>query len=187
MVIRSDYTGFGFILKKREPPHQVTNIGANSPAEISGLQNDDLILTVNDKSVEDEKYEKVVLLIKNGINAGLIKFEVIQPNYYKKEPVMSSSLKSSDAKKFLDGQNIQSGFNKSTLSLPGYSSTNDTTIDNDNNESSLSNTQIPKKALSLNNLDTNTLQTLNTSTKSNFLIIHNSLFRFQSLFQVLNY
>ena len=58
-------------------PHQISNVEMNSPAMLSGLKNDDLVLKVNDVNVVGERYNKTVTLIKNESEKGRLKLEVI--------------------------------------------------------------------------------------------------------------
>lgn len=60
-------------------PHQISNVEMNSPANMAGLKNDDLVLKVNDVNVVGERYNKTVTLIKNESEKGRLKLEVIDP------------------------------------------------------------------------------------------------------------
>jgi C-terminal processing protease CtpA/Prc len=61
-------------------PHQITSVEEDSPAQLSGLLNNDLVLKVNDINVVGERYSKTITLIKNESEKGRLKLEVIQPH-----------------------------------------------------------------------------------------------------------
>ncbi len=149
--------------KNKIPPHQIANISPDSPAAVSGLQNGDLLLKINDVSVVDEKYPQVVVLVKNGISGGngLTKLEVIRPEFFQRnendidqieslnEPTKSSSLKSND---YFKGEGFK---NKSVQSLPDYSNID---REEESSQPSISTNSRPinsstKKAVSLSNLN----------------------------------
>jgi hypothetical protein len=164
LVLRPDFEGFGFVLKKNKiPPHEIANISPDSPAALSGLQNGDLLLKINDVSVVNEKYPQVVVLVKNGISGGngLTKLEVIRPEFFQRnendidqieslnEPIKSSSLKSND---YFKGEGFK---NKSVQSLPDYSNID---REDESSQPSISTNSRPinsstKKAVSLSNLN----------------------------------
>ena len=160
--------------KSKNPPHEIANISPNSPAAISGLENGDLLLKINGVAVVNEKYPQVVLLVKNGINGvnGLTRLEVIRPELFKKtddidriesvndteKPLKTSSVKSND---YFKNESFK---NKSVQSLPEYS--NITDEEDETTKPATSSTikpsikSIPKKTVSLNNLNTENVSTL---------------------------
>ena len=175
LVVRRAFEGFGFVLKKsKNPPHEIANISPNSPAAISGLENGDLLLKINGVAVVNEKYPQVVLLVKNGMNGvnGLTRLEVIRPELFKKtddidriesvndteKPLKTSRVKSND---YFKNESFK---NKSVQSLPEYS--NITDEEDETTKPATSSTikpsikSIPKKTVSLNNLNTENVSTL---------------------------
>ncbi len=81
LISRPDYQGFGFTMRANEKgPHQISNVEKDSPAMLAGLQSNDLILKVNDVSIVGERYSKTVTLIKNELEKGRLKLEVIEPS-----------------------------------------------------------------------------------------------------------
>jgi hypothetical protein len=139
LVVRSDYASFGFVLKNNKiPPHQITSIVPNSPADLSGLQDNDMLLKVNDSFVANETYSKIVVLIKNAIDVGRIRLEVVRPEFHVTKdvvgieveektsdtPLMSSSIKSRN--NFENEKSFHNGLNRSAQSLPEYNDINET-------------------------------------------------------------
>jgi len=73
--------GYGFSMRGNEQgPHQITSVEEDSPAKLSGLLNNDLVLKVNDVNVVGERYSKTITMIKNESEKGRLKLEVIQPH-----------------------------------------------------------------------------------------------------------
>ena len=60
-------------------PHQISNVEVDSPAQLAGLRLNDLILKVADANVVGERYSKTVTLIKNELEKGRLKLEVVEP------------------------------------------------------------------------------------------------------------
>ena len=145
LVSRSDFLGYGFSLRKNEVgPHQIANVELNSPALLSGLQDDDYLLKINDINVVGERYSKTVTRIKNESDKGILKLEVVETTKISKyvretridtqsgfasvssvgklSPIMSSSAKPSK-KQRKDSKEIDPAmFSGSVRSVPEYMS-----------------------------------------------------------------
>lgn len=80
LIKRNDFRGFGFGLQENSVgPHQIINIIPNSPAQLSGLQNDDYLLKINDEYVVGESYGRVIERLQNEKDKSVVKLEVIEP------------------------------------------------------------------------------------------------------------
>jgi C-terminal processing protease CtpA/Prc len=67
----------GFALSGKSPaPYIICQIEKGSPAEKAGLQLNDALLSINDKSVTDATYEETVKLIKEGLQQKAIRLIV---------------------------------------------------------------------------------------------------------------
>lgn len=160
--------------KNKTAPHEIANIIPNSPAALSGIEEGDYLLKINDVSVLDKEYQQLVVLIKNGMNSlnGLTKLEVIRPEFYVNiepeipeniKPIKSSSVKSND---YFKNESFK---NRSVQSLPEYSNIseiNDQESEDspDANRDTSNVKQSPNKAVSLNNLNRDTLKSDKSST-----------------------
>lgn len=86
LIPRPDYEGYGFDLgydSKNNGPTEITNVVKNSPAFISGLRDNDLVLKLNDENVVNELYKNIVNLFRDGLARGPLKLEVIDKDLYR--------------------------------------------------------------------------------------------------------
>ncbi len=65
---------FSSCVLTKEGPHQFSNVENNSPAFVS----DDFVLKVNNTNVIRERFTKTVTIIKNELEKGRLKPEVIE-------------------------------------------------------------------------------------------------------------
>ncbi len=82
IIQRPGYKGLGFSLGQNlHPPHEISVVSPNSPAEISGIEKGDLLIKLNDKPVDKESYENVISVIKECITEKTeIKLEIMRQN-----------------------------------------------------------------------------------------------------------
>lgn len=85
LIPRPDYEGFGFVLtyeNRQNGPAVIRDVKTNSPAYMAGLRDNDFVLKVNGKDVMNEPYASVVNTIREAMNVGPVKLEVVEKSIY---------------------------------------------------------------------------------------------------------